>query len=709
MQKIMSGSKEMIMQKSLLYILGAVTLVSCSDDEVSPFLNGKDKSPITVATNLKATNTTTTRAVDATFEENDALVAYIKHVTVENAAVTPLVYAADVTGDGVGPRLANFKVIEQNQAVDNYTDKVSPSLSVTDVAGLYWDDFSNNNSEETDLRTNGHALMVQYGYCFNGRTPAPSLTAGTAGTPGSLETGTVSWSVETDQTSGFRSSDLLYAKTQTPVPYNRGTSVDDNHGVLNIPYTHAMSKVTITVVCSDGFDLTSDNAATKNFGNAAVSLSAMETTATVKAPSAEVSLGTNPENILMQKGAASKTECTFSALIAPTVLTDGQEFAKLTGFEGNNYTVYLSDAIIDVKEGEPAETKSDAWSTQLAAATTSGSDPLTVTPEAVSAYTKTDGGLTKPGVHYHLTVTIKKQAISVSASVTDWTTVYSTVTGDINFENDITVKGNLDAVKPLGAFDVYRKGTDADAVYGSIATTYTYNNETVEWSRDKEIYWQNKDDNTYFRALAPAGSSAETAYNGTDLVWGTSGDDAISPRTGDVELAFEHIMSKITVNLYDGNASSTDPAARLDLKNATIQLINLATDGTIDLHTGAITAGNIATDQKTFEEDTNRPGYYAANNPEGGETTPLVKDYCVIPQEISDDVRIIITLADGTRYNAQFNQCVVKDTSTLVDTWEKGKHYIYEITIGKEHILFRALIKAWEPVETSGNATLEWD
>ena len=80
-----------------------------------------------------------------------------------------------------------------------------------------------------------------------------------------------------------------------------------------------------------------------------------------------------------------------------------------------------------------------------------------------------------------------------------------------------------------------------------------------------------------------------------------------------------------------------------------------------------------------------------------------------IPQTIGDDAIVTITLSDNTVYKLQLNQCVVTGTTTPITVWEAGKHYEYTITVEKDKVQFRALIKQWEEKEGSGNANLEWD
>lgn len=73
-----------------------------------------------------------------------------------------------------------------------------------------------------------------------------------------------------------------------------------------------------------------------------------------------------------------------------------------------------------------------------------------------------------------------------------------------------------------------------------------------------------------------------------------------------------------------------------------------------------------------------------------------------------DKIMMYIFLSDGTRYSAELSKCL-DSTGEPVIKWERNKHYTYTITLTKEKISFRALVKKWEEKTVGGNATLDWD
>ncbi len=254
----------------------------------------------------------------------------------------------------------------------------------------------------------------------------------------------------------------------------------------------------------------------------------------------------------------------------------------------------------------------------------------------------------------------------------------------------------------------------------SFATVSTFNGTDKVWTNSPTIYWPNKSTNYYFRALAKykgkdseedilesAGTEKSTAVavsqgtmaDGHDYLWATTAKhygnsknktynrgQAISPRTGDVPMAFEHAMAKIKFILTTtSDESVTVNNPKVDLTGATVTVSGINTTGTISIETGDITGAT------------------------SGSTPALAQEaeYIVIPQTLVNDAKVTVTLADGTTYKLQLNACV--DGSESIGTWERGKFYTYTIHLEKEQITFRALVKVWEEKTGSGNANLEWD
>lgn len=645
--------------KKLIYLSVIIALLSCSNDveEKSSYLNGTGKTPIETAALLDVTTAPQTRAANKDFDNGDKLLAYLRHVTWNGGAADRISVSVDKA-----PKLISFEV---TGACTNYSGEDITPIGLTTSLGLssentkqtsnltptlYWDDFSN---ETNDLRLSDHYLQGYYGYCYNGGTPAESLNE---------STGVLGWAVPYDQTidGALQQADLLWSAEQTPIHYNHES---DNRGKLVLPYTHAMSMVTVVVTAAEGF---SDAALTNTW----LELQGMNRTCKTTAPTYEISdVGQGTDSPGLVKMALTLNEgmtCTYRAIVVPqTVLTSGNSFLKINGAEDNNYEVKVTQNMLD------------GWASGLSK------------------------GKMQSGYNYQLNVTINKVGIDVSATITNWNTVEATGTGEIKFQNDVTTTGSIADELKVGGMDIYKSTSQS---FGEKSTTLSWDGTTSTWTYSPIIYWAGQGDASYFRALSPAVSTT-AMEQGKDVLWGfacdadadtskvgTQNEVKITPRTGDVPLRFRHAMSKITVQLVSSGE------AAVVLTDALISITNLANTGTLDLVTGEIQEG----------EKQSEPidGFCSASHPVADKTS--LDNYCVIPQSIGNDAVLTVKLADGTTYSLPLNTC--KDSSgQSIATWEQGRHYVYTITLTKGSISFRALIKEWEVSNGEGDAELDWD
>lgn len=760
------------MRRNLIYIIPLIsTLLSCSDEVVekgTEYLNGSEKTPLAISVTAPITKSTT-RAFNGEFEANDELKAYVRHVTATESTLdgkTTYSGITEVTGNGVGPKMAKLTITTLNNSkkdeANNYDNRTASSLTaVVDgtTTPLYWDDFSNSSSDATDLRTSDHYLQSYYGYCYNGATVnetgtnAPYLAPATGVITG--------WTVATDQTSGFKTSDLLWSKTQDPVAYAHGdnnTITGRENSVLTIPYTHAMSKVTIEVICKDGFNKSAADIFNSNTAPSSVVLQGMNTVATVTAPTQEIVANSGTDNanvksITMKKGSAtgaatdSEKKCTFEAIIVPTAMTDRKLLATINDVDGNKYDINLTTAILtSVPVGS-----SKSWKSEL-----------------------TSDNVTKPGINYMLTVTIKKQEIKVEAKIADWEQVNAESTAEIKFTTDIKdyvydpemyPNPNTITFANGETIDLY-KNTETSFTSRSSKATYTAEVKDTDgkvttpayWTCDPVLYWDKEGDKEYFRAIFPSYATARTITDNAftitagegseyDVLWGTTAKHqttniagtagteydegaAIDPRTKEVPLIFYHKTSKVKVVL---KTPETDAEGKVTITNAKIQFTNLVTSANVDMDKGGLTLGS-SISAKVFADGTvqgttdNRPTATTSNG------VTATQDLFMIPQTIPADntettaedeaAYIIITLSDNTTYKLKLRDCkcvtvdsdgnlsIQKDENgqdKYVTKWEPGESYTYYINVTKEKIQFFALIKDWEEVDVSGDATMEWD
>ena len=667
-----------ISQHIFLAALAAIA-ASCSSDNLPETLSGNgEKTPITIAATI-SDGTPLSRAEGKTFASGDQLIARLRQVTWNGTSTDYISGVSQVAADK-SPRTVTFTVNSNNMTVVNDSTKQTGDL--TPNAPLYWDDFSNSASVDTDIRTTGHYLQSAWGFCYNGNTQTTSLDE---------TNGTITWTAtgNFDSQSTFTKNDLLWSAAQCPISYKHAAG---DRGTLVIPYTHAMSKFTIVVNASDGF-------AAGALASTTIALQGMYTSATFSAPDGKVSAQAGSQSVTMLKATPSGNTCTFTALAIPGKALKGTILAKITNVDGNNYDIPVTSSILA------------QWKDQLLGA---------------------NNDVIKSGINYMLTVTVKKQGISVVAQITDWTTIEATGEGEIKFSSNIISSGVTNAITS-GSFEIFQGTANTEESLTNV-TTATYNAGTSKWELTPQIYWANSTQSYYFRGLAtttdgttPTATSSKNAAQDVDLLWATTpahdgtlegggtqhfdAGEAILPRTGDVPLQFEHAMSKITVNLSTsttGKASPTsDESARaVDLSSVTVTISNLSTAGTI-----AITDGNIAPTAIAAAVDAAVTG----STPATVEYTAPIKAIdgtIVIPQSLVNDtypIKLTIKLSDGTTYSLPLKDCKVSGSETNIETWNRGNHYVYNIYVEKEAIRFVAVLKDWVEVNGGGNANLDWD
>ena len=699
----MNYKRFIIYHLSFSLVLTALSACS-SDDNIAGdgTLSGNGKTPLHVAVSLN-NGQATTRATDKTFAARDELKVYLRHTTSATKSGSPLRYPT--TPADQAPRLVTFTV-KDNPTHTPYTldpdntNKTSDltvsytNTSSTNTTELYWDDFSNSSSADTYLRTSGHGLQSYYGYCYNGGTPSTALTE---------STGKLGWTLATSQSSAetLQHQDLLWSMEQAPVTYAHSTARDGDRTGLTIPFTHAMSEITVTLTADVTFSaspFTLTSLTLNNMSTVVYPLSAPDTTFT------SGTLG----NITMC-GADYTTGSTrnFTAIVAPgTKLKEGELLLNITNVDGNNYTLNITADML---------TK-DTWATYAHSTAT--------TPAQQGTEEDKKFILTKPGYNYHLNVNLSKTKITERATIKNWETVNATGNAIINFPHDLTanVKGHRFADgSTYNLFQLeYEETLERTNTAYKFVTVPKYDFSTETWTNTPTLYWPNATTRYYFRALAkqtadhnittvtgttvpasPATAAASTVFavtqGGDDILWGTTPahndynpGDPLYARTDSVPIAFEHALAKVTFNLATSAGDVGDNNDAVNLTGATIAVSNLVTTGTIRLEDGEITEKPAAT-----------------ANAITATTAPIV-DRIVIPQAITDESIITITLSDETVYKLQLNQC--KDgSSNTINEWKRGENYVYTITVLKEEITFRALIKDWKEQTGSGVANLEWD
>ena len=541
--------------------------------------------------------------------------------------------------------------------VDAESGSVINALSFAEGEMLYWDDYGIGDPSYPENKTQGLKVLA---VAVDGKAEAPSIADG--------EWESLSWNVATDG-DDVLSRDIIVSNNLNAYTFaNR-----NNAEAKKMIFQHPLSKITINLTAADGFPTASGVGATTH---------KFENDPTVTLTNAVTLADINDE---ANKYALTKGTVSIANATATSDGTKAKLIAGTTSTSDANITV-IKQAIVypDTQLGE----KDD----DVIAIIEADGNVYPIRAKEIHAAITAKGGHTDfktlPGYHYILNITLKKSEVTLTATVTDWTKVETDAKGDIAFDNDIkvvTVEGNGVSFGDKASFKLYRKKNAENEKYAE-ATTCTYDATNGAWSYSPTIYWPNGTDSYYFRALSGNTEALKVKQN-EDVLWGTTAAHnsiaagaAISPRTGQVPLIFEHAMSKIKFDLETATG-----AAAVDLEGAKITISDVDSVGTISLEDGSIsqaTSGTVSTVSGT--------------------------EVIVIPQKITDASILTITLKDGTKYKLQLNQCMDGSQKAIAE-WERGKRYVYTIHLEKEQMKFRAVIKAWDEKQGSGDATLDWD
>ena len=698
-------------KRKLLYISLVLLLVGCAKEaDLSNTQSGEGKTPLLINATL-STGRAQTRASGYEFSTGDQLKVYLRHTK--------------------GGTQGNYTYLTPSP-----TDYANKLVTFTKgesgfTSTAYWDDFSDPNSEDTNIRATGHGLHSFYSYCYNGGTPSTTLTESNS---------VLGWTVQQNQSTAeaVQHSDILWSPEQTTVQYVHSTAHSGagiNHGTIELPFTHAMSQITVTVTAADGFD----GFTTTPLTNTVLTLNNMHTVSTLTARTSnwEDVPGDANANVkpITMYGAPYTSGLTrnYTAIVAPgTKLKVDEKLLDVVNADGNNYTLDITSAMLVNDTG---------WGKDHAAPKQGEEDDKKYV-------------ITQPGYNYHLDLTINKSAVQAHATLTGWTDVTASGTGEIvlidddtnllilddtqvpeaqrnvlvvgvdknTFENNSTF--SLFRIPHTGSYTSEGNRTNSDYVFATVST-FQNNDEPAndQWNNEPAIYWPNINDNYYFRALAKFNSSTGSAPNivnnissvgtydtdkgtavsqGTeaakDILWGTTPKHkgysetvyarsaAIPPRKGGVPIAFEHAMSKVTFNLE----TSTDPLSLVNLTNANIALKNIYTSATIKIEDGNMD--------------------YTSDKVEDAYSNTTISGLFVVPQTFADNAKVVITLPNESNatYSIPLKYCLVSGGSTPITAWERGKNYTYTIHVEKERVQAHVLVKDWEAVAGSGTATLEW-
>lgn len=512
---------------------------------------------------------------------------------------------------------------------------------------LYWDDFGVGDPANKDNKEKG---LTIYGVAVNGVTDASKIEVS--------DWNSLKWELATDG-EDVLSKDILVSNN---ISGDNTYKFDDRDNPAEMSFSHPLSMITFNINAGDGFPsgfkndpiLTLSDDVGNGYSYVDGTVDIISGTATKKDGVKVLTAGTTSNT-------TDNKKYVMQALVYPETQLGVSDDAVIAVLEADGNIYYIKAGAIRTAMHDKD----------------SGTDYKT-----------------KAGFNYEITITVKKQSVSVIASVEPWDTISTTADAKVQFTTDVATTGSTTG---LGNGDKFSLWMTKDDPTGERTALVTYDDSKL--TCDPILYWPNGNDSFKFRALAKKETSdivAETnttVSQGTDLLWGTTADNngaAVSPRTGSVPLTFMHAMSNVSFVLQ-----TTADASAVELSGASVKIVKLNTKGEIDLTSGKITPSD--------KEEVSLGKIDA---------TSKSCSRIMIPQDIDNNVKLVITLNDGdtttdpvkqpTTYSLQLN-----GGSDI--TWESGNAYTYTITLKKEDVKFSVKVEDWKPNTGSGNATLDWD
>ena len=580
---------------------------------------------------------------------------------------------------------------------------------------LYWDDYGTADPANISGRTTG---LTIYGVAVDGVTTAPSESSWTA----------LSWTLDTDQTSGWSIKDLLTSNnikegSDGTLKFDK---VKDNTASDLLVFTHAMSKVTVKLTAGAGF------VDSKFVSTPTVTLLGFYTEGKVNVEGKTTTATTTTSHDIsthLDEGGQGNTTANFSALVFP-----GNSFANTT---------------------------------QIAKIEADG-NVYYVTAEKINAANTADQDVFESGKNYIINVIVNKTEIKVSATVTNWVDVESAeVSPVINVDASWGTSGTGSS-DSFDSFSFYRStifaygysngltgNTEDYFISEAIAkkpnaseeTQWKFYNSTANDATEVHLYWPDHNTHYQFRGVWPntsvkaddtqtaphvskvsesdatqkidirnaaystsenypsnlmigrpevSGSctNTETGHTPTDLFSG-----GICATEGKVNLNFRYVMSQVEVVLSTSAAESSDHVNINE--NTKVEIVNVANEGYVKLGDREVVP---STTKGTYKLDA-----------VSGSGNELKRHSAIVPQDLSFTTagdstnarfKITVTNGDGTTdvYYADINPIKKTGSSDPVapdGKWESGVHYVYNLKLTKTEIKVSATITDWTRVDAS--------
>lgn len=532
---------------------------------------------------------------------------------------------------------------------------------------------------------------------------------------------------------GQHGNGCLRFLNETADPTSRGY-FDRGH----LKFTHALSRMTITLVEGAGFNNSSDAdfqfTSTMVAAGSNIRLKQMYTGGNLNMKNGQwENKVTN--DIAIVSGSTTAAEGDYQAQMLPDYVLAENSFTGVMEFEIDNNIYYI--------------TQDDLYKALAA-----------VEANKVAEYGyAADGKFTMmQGINYHFTITVnKKQIDNITATVLEW----NTVTAE-NFPIDNShVQFTLKDVTGTHCSDIkfFRKAENLGNIYTDDSytanaftgdyqgpATITETNAATHTFKTDDWYYDNNMTAYHFRTLNTKAYNSLATNNPSFSMTHGEKTDAYdyhwgAPMKNDASLSYNPTANEgFKANIHKGITSTTSPLkitefhmlswvdvilktssdnAKVNLKNATVTVNRIRPNATVDMGTGYIAPKDGLTSQPMSS-----PSF---DSWVGTETVTGAYSWQFIPQTLvrnagadvnplytsandDDYVGITIKTTDNNEYYIVKKLSEIKVTSvdderdhtngSYIKRWYPGHHYVYSITITKKGITdITATLLNWNKVE----------
>ena len=524
---------------TLLSVVLAAALVSCSDTtgDATHTVGSEDNA---IALTLGMNNSpaaSTTRSGLATRADEPSYVAL--------QANTGILMRVEGTWTGHDP----VSIIKTTNATASAAEGTNTYNTVSSYnPTLYWDDYGTADPANTSGLEQGLAI---YAVAVDGTTTAPTVKYETSSdewgsTDESSSSSTLSWSTTDNESDQILHKDLLVSNNLSEATTNPGKLTFAEHKAINkksdgadptqsrLVFNHVLSKITFKLKAADGFsEYKFTNTPTVELTRGKVSDTETETNYCYTEGSVNIKKGV----------ATATTSSTSKVTLKETGTTTVDNYEVVT----EEAVVYPGTVLLSNENDIVARVNADGNIYYVTAAQIKKA----IDDYYSSSTDATDKYHTKAGYNYIFNITVKKTAINVTATVTDWTGITAeTVTPVINVSAAV---GNTSTdVNSLTGFSFYRMADEEtgdsrkysssfksddnsyykEEAYGKLSgdgTTKTCEfYESSSSTTVTKLYWPDHQTHYHFRGISPETGAASSDTDKPLVVDYTKSDNTSS-------------------------------------------------------------------------------------------------------------------------------------------------------------------------------------